>query len=91
MKSILSYCPKCSSPICQRLFTLNLSLGEEDNHLCFNCLAKLYDKNKLDFFEETFHYIQSRECFFKAWHKLKSENECPNQLDCIFERCFVKT
>jgi hypothetical protein len=88
MKSILSYCPKCSAPICQRLYTLNLALGEEDNHLCINCLAALYNKDKNDFFEETFHYIASRECFLKAWHKLKLKEECPNQTNCIFEKCF---
>ncbi|MDJ0624747.1 MAG: hypothetical protein QNJ31_00070 [Candidatus Caenarcaniphilales bacterium] len=86
--SILFPCPKCSTPVCQRAFTMNLAFGNDEEQYCLQCLSKIYDQNLDDFFETGLHYVMSRDCFKEAWNKLKDKSECPCPDKCAFNRCF---
>lgn len=86
--SCLFNCPKCSAPVCQRAFTMNLAFGHDEEQYCLNCLAGTYEQSLEEFFEQGLHYVNSRDCFKNAWEKLKSPNDCPLKNNCAFEKCF---
>lgn len=86
--SIVSNCLQCSAPVCQRAFTLNLAFGHDEDQYCLCCLSKLYEQEMKDLFETGLHYVQSRECFQKAWEKQKDPSSCPLPNNCVFNRCF---
>jgi hypothetical protein len=88
--SVLFSCPKCGKAVCQRAFTMNLAFGHDEEQFCLNCLAAHYGQELPEFFATGLHYVNSRECFQKAWEKLQSPEECPIKEACAFGQCFQK-
>jgi TusA-related sulfurtransferase len=65
-----------------------LALGQEDDMLCLECLAKQTDSSPDQVLLRTREYVLSRECFRKEWQKYGSRSACPDPFGCLPDVCF---
>ncbi len=69
---------------------MNLAFGHDEDQYCLLCLSQMYEQELTEFFETGLHYVQSRECFQKAWDKQTKPESCPLNHECCFQKCFEK-
>jgi len=86
--SVLFPCPACAAPVCQRAYTINLAFGHDEDQYCLSCLASHYERDIEDLLTLGKHYVDSRECFRKAWDKQSQPQSCPLPEKCAFSICF---
>lgn len=81
-------CSACSRPLCLRKQVINLALGNTDEMLCLECLAKENGRTPDELLQSMKSYALSRECFRKEWIRYENERWCPDPEGCYPALCF---
>lgn len=86
--SNIQTCCVTGTPICRRIFNMNLALGYTEEFYSLKALADMHSKSMEEIFDFAYDYVEARECFRKEWAKMRSIEECPLPNDCQATKCF---
>lgn len=79
MSDFLTYsCDECDAPYCERVYIMNLALGNVEDAFCLSCLAKEYEQSLEMMAKTCWGYVSARDCFKDPWLKIDN-TACPQK------------
>lgn len=69
-------CDATGTPLCERVYIMNLSLGYVDETYGLEALAAEFGKTPAEMAAYCWDYVQARDCFLKPWLKVDC-SACP--------------